>query len=91
MGVAIRIVKIVRSTQIIINFGILTGISVDKIQGTKAEKKIMADTDKTATMNLVTNAALAVNREGRNISAISIAEALAASSGSGNWTSHVNG
>ena len=40
-----------RSNQITISFGIEIGISVDTIQGTSAEKKIIAETDTTAMTN----------------------------------------
>lgn len=63
--------------QITISFhtGIL--ISVARIHGTKAEKKIIADTLTTPTTNFVLNAALATSNDGKNISIIEMAEALA--------------
>ena len=65
------------------SFPIVSGISVDKIQGTTAEKKIMDDTETTAITNLVTMAAFVINSAGKNISAIETALAFAASIGSG--------
>lgn len=56
----------------------LIGISVDRIQGIVVEKNNMDDTDTTAIMNLVTRGASTTRSARRNISAIPIAEALAA-------------
>src|SRR5699024_11242335 len=61
----IIMVKIVRSIQITINFGILTGISVAKIQGMSAEKNRIADTDTTAVTNFVINGASTTSKIGR--------------------------
>src|SRR5699024_605509 len=91
IGVTIIMVKIVRSIQITINFGILTGISVAKIQGMSAEKNRIADTDTTAVTNSVINGASTTSNDGKNISAISIADAFAANNGSGTCINHVNG
>jgi hypothetical protein len=67
IGVAIISVKIVRSTQITNNFGIVIGISVAKIQGITAEKNKMAEIETTAMMNLVTRGASVTNHTYRNI------------------------
>jgi hypothetical protein len=67
------------------------GISVDKIHGTSAEKKIIDDTETTPITNLVTSAASAASKAGRNISAIPTALAFAANNGSGSCTSAVKG
>lgn len=85
------IVNRVRSIQMTINFGILTGISVDKIHGIKAEKKRIADTDNDAITNFVMIGAPVTSNDGKNISAISVAAALAANNGSGTCIIHVNG
>ena len=91
IGVAIISVKIVRSAQMTNSFGILIGISVAKIQGITAEKNKMAEIETTAMMNLVTRGASVTSKAGKNISAISIADALAASNGSGICNRRVNG
>ena len=67
----------------IINLGILTSISVAKIVGIVAEKKIIAETDRTPMTNFVTKEASTTINAGKNISAISTAAALAANKGSG--------
>src|SRR5690625_1297847 len=91
IGVTIIIVKIVRSIQITINLGTLTGISVDKITGIVAEKNNTAETETVAITNLVMRGPPVTNKEGKNISAISIDAALAAINGSGTCIIHVNG
>src|SRR5690625_3396094 len=91
IGVTIIIVKIVRSIQIIISLGTLIGISVDKITGIVAEKNNIADTETVAMTNLVMSGASTTSNAGKNISAISIDAALAASIGSGTCIIHVNG
>ncbi len=58
------------SNQITINFVMLIGISVDRIQGIVAEKNNMDETETTAMMNLVTRGASTTRSAGRNISAI---------------------
>src|SRR5699024_1691970 len=80
IGVTRIIVKIVRSIHITISFGILIGISVAKIQGISAEKNRIAETDTTAIINFVIKGASTTSKDGKNISAISVAAALAASS-----------
>lgn len=80
-----------RSNQITISFGIEIGISVDTIQGTSAEKKIIAETDTTAMTNFTTTVACVTNNAGKNISAILNALAFATIIGSGNCRSQVNG
>src|SRR5699024_5257943 len=62
-----------------------------KMTGIVAEKNNTAETDTTAITNLVISGALVTNKEGKNISAISIDAALAASNGSGTCVNHVNG
>lgn len=47
MGVAIRMVRATRSNQISTMWVILTGIFVAMMQGTRAEKKMMAETETT--------------------------------------------
>lgn len=76
-GIVINRDNATRKNQIMTNFqtGIL--ISVAKIHGTKAEKKITAETLTTPTTNFVLIAALATNNDGKNISTIEIAEAFA--------------
>src|SRR3954447_22731109 len=84
IGAVRRMVNTTLSNQMTTSFPIVRGISVDKIHGTTAEKKIIDDTETTAITNLVTMAALVTNRAGKNISAIETALAFAASIGSGN-------
>lgn len=84
-------VNIVRSIQITNNLGILTGISVERIHGIRAEKNITAEIDNVPITNFVTKGASTTNKAGKNISAISIAAAFAANSGSGICKIHVNG
>ena len=83
--------RIVRSTQIKITSLIFTGISVDSRLGIDAEKKSTAETLVTAIVNFVTIGLAATRAAGRNISAISMAAALAAIMGSGNCISRVKG
>src|SRR5699024_11527810 len=90
IGATIIIVRIVLSIHKTINVGILIGISVANIQGINAETDIMAETDNTATINLVIKVASTTNKEGRNIHALSVAAALAANKGSGTCIIHVN-
>src|SRR5699024_4601773 len=85
------IVNIVCSTQMTINFEMLTGIYVEKTTRIDAQKNNTAETDTTAITKLVISGALVTNKEGKNISAISIDAALAASNGSGTCVNHVNG
>ena len=58
-------------------------MSVDSRQGMEAEKNKIADTLVTAIVNFVTISLFTTSMDGRNISAISIAAAFAASIGSG--------
>src|SRR5699024_531352 len=92
-GVTITMVNIVRSTQMMTKSRTVIGISVDMITGMVAEKKIIAETDTTAMTNFVIRGTPIpeINNDGKNISAISIDTALAASKGSGTCTIHVNG
>jgi hypothetical protein len=91
MGAVIINVMSVRSNQITINFVMLIGISVDRIQGIAAEKNNMDETETTAMMNLVTRGASTTRSACRNISAIPIAEAFAAKNGSGICNAQVKG
>ena len=61
------------------------------IQGIEAEKNNISETQATATTSLVPAEALATNGAGKNISAMLVARAFAASTGSGSWISHVKG
>lgn len=70
---------------------ILIGISVDKRQGMDAEKNKIADTLVTAIVNFVMIWLFTTSMDGRNISAISTAEAFAAKSESGSCKSIVTG
>lgn len=70
-------VKTTRINQMTTNFQIGILISVAKIQGTSAEKKIIAETLVIATTNFTSKAALATSNEGKNISIIEMAEAFA--------------
>lgn len=83
--------RMVLSSQMIKICGKVIGMLVDKITGTVAEKNIMVDTHTTPMTNLVKSAASTTKRAGRNISAIPIDTALAASMASGNCNSHVKG
>lgn len=69
--------------QITISFQNAILISVAKIHGTNAEKKMMAETLTTPTMNFVLSAAFATSNDGKNISIIDIADALASNAWSG--------
>ena len=71
------------SNQMTTSFPMVSGISVDRIQGTTAEKKMIDDTETTAITNLATNAAYVTSKAGKNISAMETALAFAASIGSG--------
>ncbi len=84
-------VKTVRSNQMTRSRGKLSGISVDKMHGMTAEKNRIAETDTTAMMNFVTSGASVTSKAGKNISAISMAEAFAANNGSGICNRRVNG
>lgn len=81
--------KIVRSIQIKNTSLIFTGMSVDKRLGIDAEKNSTAETLVTAMVNFVIIDEDITNIEGRNISAISMAAALAAIIGSGRCISSV--
>lgn len=70
-------VKTTWINQMTTNFQIGIFISVAKIQGTSAEKKIIAETLVIATTNFTSKAALATSNEGKNISIIEMAEAFA--------------
>ena len=83
--------RTVRSNQIRKISFIFTGMSVDSRQGMEAEKNKMADTLVTAIANFVTISLFTTSMDGRNISAISIAAAFAASIGSGRRKSQVTG
>ena len=86
------IVKHTRSNQMIIMWLSLIGIFVAKMQGTSAEKKMIADIEATPITNFNTiesESATAV--AGKNISAIPMAEALPANRGSGSRTSQATG
>ena len=83
IGVTINKASTVLSIQMKMICGTVKGISVDKMQGTSAEKKIIAAIETTPITKRVTNAASATINEGRNISAIPTALAFAASIGSG--------
>ena len=61
------------------------------IQGIDAEKNKISETQATATTSLVPAEALATNGAGKNISAMLVARAFAARTGSGSCISHVNG
>jgi hypothetical protein len=65
------------------SFGMLIGISVERMHGITAEKKRIAEMETTAMINFVMRGASVTNNAGKNISAISMAAAFAASSGSG--------
>ena len=66
-------------------------ISVASMHGTNAEKKMMHDTDITAVMNLISIAASATNREGRNISMMDTVTASASSGTSSRGNSQSTG
>lgn len=83
MGAVSKIVNTTLSNQITTSFPIVSGISVDRIHGTTAEKKMIEETETTAMTNFVTNAAFVTNKAGRNISAMETALAFAANIGSG--------
>lgn len=74
-----------------INFGILIGISVERILGIDAEKKRMDEMATVAMINFVIKGASTTSSAGRNISAIPTAEAFAARKGSGICKFYVNG
>lgn len=83
--------RMVLSSQMTKICGKVIGILVDKMTGTVAEKNIIVDTQTTPITNLVNSAASTTRSAGRNISAIPIDAALAASIASGNCNSHVKG
>ena len=70
---------------------ILIGIEVDIIQGTTAEKKIISEIQVTATTYLVAIEAPVTNTVGRDISAILVARAWAATVASGSCTAAAKG
>lgn len=70
-------VNVTRTNQINNNCQIGTLISVAKIQGTSAEKNIIADTLVIATTNLTSIVALTTSSDGKNISMTYIADAFA--------------
>ena len=77
-------VKMTRWNQMTISCGIVSGISVDTIHGTRAEKKMIDETETTAITNFTTITELTTSNDGKNISAMPSALAFATSIGSGN-------
>src|SRR5699024_5174839 len=71
-GIAINNVSATRINQITTSFQIGILISVAKIQGIKAEKKIIAEILVIATTNFTSIAAFTTNNDGKNISMIDI-------------------
>src|SRR5699024_9010797 len=77
--------------QIPINFGTLMGISVANTLGIDADKNKIDDTDKTATIYFTVIDASTTNKEGKNISVIEIALALATNNASGSCKRDIKG